>query len=150
MLLLPAESSLLGLCAESLRNAYVALTRQFAGETAPADHALRVSSGALPELAVRGDQPIGRVGRCLACDPVVGDLSPRSDDVVGLDRRASVEDDERTDVVPLGPVADELDEPLRGEVRPERALDVASVDDQRRGDRSKLTEPQRRAPASAL
>ena len=46
----------------------------------------------------------------------------------------------------LRPVADELDEPLGRDVRPERALDVASVDDQSRGDRSKLTEPQHRVP----
>jgi hypothetical protein len=48
----------------------------------------------------------------LAGNPVVGDLAPRSDDVFGFDRRTSVEDDERTDVVPLSPVADELDEPF--------------------------------------
>jgi hypothetical protein len=83
-------------------------------------------------------------------DPVVGDLSSRPHDVVGLDRGAPVEDDERADVVLLCPVPDEFDEPPGGDVRPERALDVAAVDDQGRGDRPKLTEPQRHLPGSAL
>jgi hypothetical protein len=90
------------------------------------------------------------VESCLAGNPVVGDLPAGADDVLGLDRRASVEDDERLYVVPLRPVADELDKPFRADVRPERALDVAPVDDQGRGDRPKLTEPQCRAPGPAL
>jgi hypothetical protein len=88
--------------------------------------------------------------RSLTGDPVVGDLAARPDDVVGVDRRSPVEDDERQNIVSLRPVADELHEPLGGDVRPERALDVASVDDQGRGDRPKLTEPQRHVPDPAL
>ena len=140
----------LGLGAESLRNAYVALTRQFAGETASADHALRSSAGALTELAIRGDQPVRRVRGRLAGDPVVGDLAARADDVVGVHGRAAVEDDERLHLVLCRPAADELDERLGADVRPERALDVAPVDDESRGDRLKLTEPQYRARGPAL
>jgi len=126
------------------------LPRQLARETAPAQHALRSSAGALTELAIRRDQPVRRVRGRLAGDPVVGDLAARADDVVGLDRRAAVEDDERLEVVLRRPVADELDEPLGRNVRPERTLDVASVDDEGRGDRPKLTEPQYQARGPAL
>jgi hypothetical protein len=126
------------------------LPRQLAGETASADHALRILPGPVPELAVRRDEPVRRVGRCLTGDPVVGDLAAGADDVVRLDRRAPVEDDQRPQVVLVRPVADELDEPFGADVRPERALDVAPVDDQGRGDRVKLTEPQYRAFGPAL
>jgi hypothetical protein len=126
------------------------LPRQLVGETASADHALRTSAGALAELAIRGDQPVRRARGRLAGDPVVGELAARADDVVGLDRRTTVEDDERLDAVLGSPVADELDERLGGDVRPERALDVASVDDEGRGDRGKLTEPQYQAGGPPL
>jgi hypothetical protein len=86
--------------------------------------------GALSELSIRRDEPVRRVGGRFAGDPVVGDLSARADDVVGLDRCAPVEDDQRTCVVPLRPVPDELDEPPGRDVGPERALDVPAVDDQ--------------------
>src|SRR5918994_1579126 len=98
------------------------LPRQVAGETASADHALSGSPGALTELAIRGDQPV---------------------------RRAPVEDDERLHVVLGRPAADELDERVGGDVRLQRALDVASVDDEGRGDRRKLTEPQYQAGRAA-
>ena len=136
--------------AQSLRNAYAPLTRQFAGEAASADHALGVLPGPLSELTVRRDQPVRRVGGRLAGDPVVGDLAALpTTSPASIGARPSKTTSGRTSFS-LRPVPDELDEPLGGDVRPERALDVPAVDDQRPGHRPKLTEPQYHVPARAI
>ena len=90
---------------------------ELAGERPAADHALGARRGTLAEPSIRGDEPVRSLElRCFACDPVVGGLLP-------------LEDDDRTDVFPLAPGVDELDELLARNVRPQRATDVLGVDE---------------------
>src|SRR5438128_2271660 len=91
--------------------------RQLADERAAADHPLGALAGALPQLAVGGDEPVAVELRRLADDAVVGAL------VLAL------EDDAVVVAALLRPPAHELDEPLAGDVRPDRAAHVLRVHD---------------------
>ena len=88
---------------------------QLAGEAPAADHTLRSRPGQVPQLAVRGNEPVRLEARGLADQPLVRRLALR------------LEDDLDVDVVLLRPELGERDELVPRDVRPDRAADVLCV-----------------------
>lgn len=95
---------------------------ELAHERTAADHALGGATGALAELAVGSDEPVGPLE--LGCG--LGDLV--------VSRRVAFKEDHRPHALAIAPGGDEVEELRARDVRPLRAADVLAVDED--GDRT--------------